>query len=284
MIDRAGAIALACTLLLLAPAPAGATSVTDTQMRFLAAQAAAGNTAALAELRTVDSVGGQPAHLAAALSTPDGNELTARLRALAAPGQSSGGTALSAGEAQAAAAAVLHQRPYGRAPLPDPVGTAFTKIGHFIGKLASKMPGGPVVFWIVVAAIALAGATLGARRMVRRLDPAARTVASRDGFPADDPRALERAADDAEARHAYDEAIRLRFQAGLLTLGERGRLAYRPSLLTGEARRELHSETFDDLAARFEQVAYAHAHADERQAADAREGWRTVLARAGGST
>jgi hypothetical protein len=276
MTARAGALALACTMVLLAPAPAGASSVTNTQLRVLAAQAAAGSTAALAELRSVDSVDGQPAHLAAALSTSDGNELTTRLRALAAPGQS-GGARLTSAQAQAAAAAVLHQRQYGRAPLPDPVGTAFTKVGHFIGKLASKVPGGPVVFWIVVAAILLAAATLGARRMMRRLDPAARAATAHDGITSDDPRALERAADAAEARHAYDDAIRLRFQAGLLMLGERGRLAYRPSLLTGEARRELHSETFDELAAHFEQVAYAHAAADEHLAADAREGWRAVL-------
>ncbi len=277
MITRAGAVALACTLLFLAPAPAGARSVTDAQLRALAAHAAAGDPAALADLRAVNAVDGQPAHVAAALDVSDPNALGARLRALAAAGQSAG-TMPDPGQAQAAAAAVLHQRQYSGAPLPDPIGTGLRKVGHFIGKLAAKAPGGPVVFWLIVAVILLAGATLGARRMMRRLDQAARTARRDDKRPAEDPSALERAADAAEARHAFDEAIRLRFQAGLLMLGERGRLAYRPSLLTGEARRELHSEAFDALAARFEQVAYAHVPADERQAADTREGWRTVLA------
>ena len=80
-----------------------------------------------------------------------------------------------------------------------------------------------------------------------------------------DPDALERAADAAQERGAFDEAIRLRFQAGLLTLGDRGRLDYRPSLLTGDARRALHSDTFDRLAATFERVAYAHAPAERRR-------------------
>jgi hypothetical protein len=277
MIARAGAIALACTMLLLAPAPAGAISVTDAQMRTLAARAGAGDQTALAQLRTVDTVDGQPAQLAAALNTPNADALRARLRALAAAGQGAAAT-LDPSQAQAAAAAVLHQRQYGRAPLPDPIGTVLGKVGNFISKLAAKAPGGPVVFWLVVAIIVLVGAALGARRMMRRLDPAARTAAAGGTLAADDPRALERAADAAQARGAFDEAIRLRFQAGLLTLGERGRLAYRPSLLTGDVRRELHSETFDELAARFEEVAYAHASADEHEAGEAKDGWRKVLA------
>jgi len=66
-----------------------------------------------------------------------------------------------------------------------------------------------------------------------------------------------------------------------VTLGERGRLDYRPSLLNGEARRTLHSETFDDLAVRFERVAYADAQADAAQAAAARDGWDSVLTKEG---
>jgi hypothetical protein len=274
MIARAGALALACSLLFLAPASAGATSVTDAQLRTLATQAATGDPAALAQLRAVDAVDGQPVHIADALGTSDPVALRSRLRALATPAS---GAAPNPGQAQASAASVLHQRQYGRAPLPDPIGTAFAKVGHFLAKLASHAPGGPVVFWLVVAAIVLAGAGFGARRMMRRLDPAARTARMYDGGSAESPDALTRQAEAAEARGAFGEAIRLRFQAGLLTLGERGRLDYRPSLLTGEARRSLHSEAFDDLAARFERVAYADAPADAAQAAAARDGWDTVL-------
>ncbi len=274
MIARAGALALACSLLFLAPAPAGATSVTDAQLRTLATQAATGDPTALAQLRAVTSVDGQPAQIAGALNTPDPAALRSRLRALEVPASA---PAPNPGRAQATAASVLHQRQYGRAPVPDPIGTAFTKVGHFIAKLASRAPGGPVVFWLVVAVIVLAAAGLGARRMMRRLDPAARAAGTFGGGDRERPEELARQADAAETRGAFAEAIRLRFQAGLLTLGERGRIDYRPSLLTGDARRTLHSETFDDLAARFEQVAYAHASADATQAAAARDGWRTVL-------
>ena len=274
MIARAGALALACSVLFLAPASAGATSVTDAQLRTLATQAATGDQTALAELRAVDSVDGQPAQIAEALDTSSAVALQSRLRALATPAS---GAAPNPGQAQATAASVLHQRQYGRAPLPDPIGTVFDKVGRFLSKLASHAPGGPVVFWLVVAAIVLAGAGFGARRMMRRLDPGVRAARLYDGGSAESPDELMAEAAAAEARGAYREAIRLRFQAGLLTLGERGRLDYRPSLLTGEARRTVHSETFDDLAARFEQVAYADAPADAAEAAAARDGWDTVL-------
>jgi hypothetical protein len=277
MIARAGALALACTTLLLAPAPAGATNVTAAGLRALAAHAAAGDPGALADLRAVTSVNGEPARVADTLDVVDPSALRYRLRALATSGHGAGPIPDPA-QAQAAAAAVLQQRQYGRAPLPDPIGTVLRKVGHFIGRLAARAPGGPVVFWLIVAAILLVGATFGAGRMMRRLEAGARS-APRDGEQAaEDPRALERAADAAEARQAFAEAIRLRFQAGLLTLGERGRLAYRPSLLTGEASRELSSEAFDELAAGFERVAYAQTPADERQATAARDGWGAVLA------
>jgi hypothetical protein len=229
---------------------------------------------ALAQLRAVDSVDGEPAHVAAALNTSDPGALTQRLHALATPAT---GAPPSAAQAQATAASVLHQRQYGRAPLPDPVGTATKKIGQFLSKIAAKAPGGPVVFWLVVAAVVLAAAALGARRMMRRLDPATRAAARLETAAGTDPDVLERQANSAEARGAFDEAIRLRFQAGLLTLGERGRLDYRPSLLTGDARRALHSDAFDGLAETFERVAYAHAPADADQASAARDGWRAVL-------
>jgi hypothetical protein len=274
MIARAGALALACSLLFLAPASAGATNVTDAQLRTLATQASTGDPTALAQLRAVDAVDGQPANINDALNTSDPAALRSRLQALATPAS---GAAPDAGQAQASAASVLHQRQYGRAPLPDPIGTAFNKVGHFLAKLASNAPGGPVVFWLVLAVLVLAGAGFGARRMLRRLDPATRTARLYDGGAAESPDALMRKAAAAEARGAFGEAIRLRFQAGLLTLGERGRLDYRPSLLTGEARRTLHSRTFDDLAAHFEQVAYADAPADAEQAAAARDGWDAVL-------
>ena len=43
------------------------------------------------------------------------------------------------------------------------------------------------------------------------------------------------------ARRRLDRAVRLRFRAGLLRLGDRGAIRYRPSVTTGEVRRTLGS-------------------------------------------
>ena len=87
---------------------------------------------------------------------------------------------------------------------------------------------------------------------------AGRDQSRRAPSPADDedPDALERAADEAERDGDLARALRLRFRAGLLRLGDRGAIHYRPSVTTGEVRRTLGSATFDDLAGTFEAVTY----------------------------
>jgi hypothetical protein len=252
-----------------------AADISSAELGHLAARAAAGDRSALARLRAADRVDGQPARLDLVLGTRNGAELSARLRTLST---SRAGRAVSATDAQAEAAAVLHARRYHNAPLPDPLATAFRKLGHLLSKLAGGAPGGPVAFWAAVAALVVGLALFGARRMLRRSEPGARTALLDPDTAGVDPHALERAAQHAEERGAYEDAVRLRFQAGLLMLGRRGALDYRPSLLTEEARRRLHSARFDALAARFEEVAYGGAAATAPDARAARDGWATVLA------
>ncbi len=122
-------------------------------MRTLATRASTGEETALAQLRAVDAVDGQPADINDALDTSDPAALRSRLQALATPAS---GAVPNPGQAQASAASVLHQRSTGRAPLPDPIGTAFNKVGRLLAKLASTAPGGPAVFWLVLAALVLA--------------------------------------------------------------------------------------------------------------------------------
>ena len=78
-----------------------------------------------------------------------------------------------------------------------------------------------------------------AERRRRRARRRARTVADER----EDPDALEREADAAERDGDLDRAVRLRFRAGLLRLGDRGAIHYRPSVTTGEVRRTLDSRT-----------------------------------------
>jgi hypothetical protein len=116
-----GALALVASLALLTPGAALASNVSASQLQSLAAQAAAGDANALARLRQVDQVDGQPAGVAAALQTGDSPQLRSRLTALATPHAPAGAPALSATAAQATASAILEAGRYSKAPVPDPV-------------------------------------------------------------------------------------------------------------------------------------------------------------------
>ncbi len=97
----------------------------------------------------------------------------------------------------------------------------------------------------------------------RRSSPDARSAAAVPAAKVEDPDELERAADAAERAGRLDDAVRLRFRAGLLRLGSRGAIRYRPSVTTGEVRRVLGSDTFDELARTFEAVAYGGQSRDQ---------------------
>ncbi len=75
--------------------------------------------------------------------------------------------------------------------------------------------------------------------------------------------------------------MRLRFRAGLLRLGDKGAIRYRPSVTTGEVRRTLSSTTFDDLAGTFEAVTYGGRTAAQPDVDDARRAWPRVLEETG---
>ncbi len=68
---------------------------------------------------------------------------------------------------------------------------------------------------------------------------------------------------------------------GLLRLGDRGAIRYRPSVTTGEVRRALDSHRFDDLAGTFEAVTYGGRAADPPDVDAARREWPHVLEESG---
>jgi hypothetical protein len=150
-------------------------------------------------------------------------------------------------------------------------------VGDWIGRVLRPVPG-----WVwltlaiaVVAAIAARIVVVSRRRRVTGTGRGrSHTLADAE---AEDPGALERDADDAERRGDLERAIRLRFRAGLLRLGDRGAITYRPSVTTGEVRRVLGSETFDELAGTFEGIAYGGRAAGPPDIDAARRQWPRVL-------
>jgi len=161
--------------------------------------------------------------------------------------------------------------------LGDRIHGIFDWIGRVLGSL-------PVEVWIA-AGLGLVAFLVwiivrGKRRRVSRASPA---NAVRHLIPADreDADALEREADVAERDGDLARAVRLRFRAGLLRLGDRGAIRYRPSVTTGEVRRTLESGRFDDLAGTFEAVTYGGQPAEAPDVDAARREWPRVLEESG---
>ena len=184
--------------------------------------------------------------------------------------------------ARADARAILDDRRFRNDPAPRPfrgplrwLGDRLDPVVRWIGDAIDFVP------WYVWLAIVLFITGLVVAWIVRRVQPARRARSSRTpadrAAGAEDPAVLEREADAAERRGDLERAVRLRFRAGLLRLGDRGAVDYRPSLTTSEVRALLGSDTFDHLAGTFERVAYGGRKAEPPDVAEARTEWPRVV-------
>jgi len=189
-------------------------------------------------------------------------------------------------QARNAAQHILSGRQYRTAPTPRPFRKPLNWLGDrlhgffdWLGRALSHLP------WLLVLVLALGVAVAAitfavAKIRARRGHPDARRSRRIPGEESEDPDELERFADVAEREGRLDHALRLRFRAGLLRLGNRGVIRYRPSLTTNEVRRALGSESFDELARTFEAVAYGGRDAVPPDLDTARREWPRVVASA----
>ena len=275
------AVALALASLALAAPGARASEVTGAELERLV-RAADDDPAALRTLRSVDRVDGRTVDLGRALGGARGTELEARLRVLARPGD--GPT--DAARARAAARAILSERRFQPAPVPQPFREPLERAGAALRSawdwVAERTPGGEATVWAVLGALVVAlSAAIAARVAARSEGGGARRAARGARTVPETPAELERRADAAEARGERASALRLRFRAGLLRLDAAGAIALRPSLTAGEISRRLRSPTFDRLARDLDEVLYAGRPADPARVEAARAGWPRVLAEAG---
>jgi hypothetical protein len=274
---RAWGCAAAVVALLALPATAPAADATSAEVRALAGEARS-DAGALRRLRAIDRVDGRPVDLGRALDTTEREALDARLEALAAAAPAEGGAPAARSEAER----VLDQRKYKGSSVPRPLRSPLQRLGEWLedafGWFEARAPGGEFGAWSILAAIALLAGALLARRVVRRHveeEHATATAARRAG---EDPRALERQADEADRAGDHTTAVRLRFRAGLLHLDARGAIELRPGLTTGQIARHLRSDAFAGIAATFDEIAYGGREATREDAATAKSGWKTVLA------
>ncbi len=285
---RAGAV-LACALACAGwPAGAYGAAATAAEVRALAADAQRDG-AALERLRAIDVVDGRPAQLAAALRGSDA-ELRARLRALAqdAPRKGPPAPGSTPAAAREQAREVLAQRRFQGTKVPSPLRSVRERIGdalRSVGRpfesafrwLAERLPGGPAVLWALLASAVLATAALLAGRAASRRIGADEG----DGAGAEDEQRMSAArlrqeAERAERRGDLEQALRLRFRAGLVDLDDRELIELRPALTNRELLSGVRSPTLAGLVEGFEAVAYGGRPADEDDLRSACDGWPRV--------
>jgi hypothetical protein len=193
--------------------------------------------------------------------------------------------------ARASARDILGRRQFRASHAPRPLrkplnwlGDRLSGIGHWFGGVFSAVPTA-LLFMIALVAIGLAIAFIVAKVRANRGAAVTRGRSGElGGARAEDPDELERAADAAEQAGQLDIAVRLRFRAGLLRLGNRGVIRYRPSVTTNEVRRVLGSEAFDELARTFDAIAYGGRDAEPPDVDAARRVWPRVVASANKSS
>lgn len=281
---------LACALACAAwPAAARAAEATAAEVRALA-QAAQRDAGALQRLRAVEVIDGRPARLDAALRG-SAAERRARLRALAqSPSQAgAGGAAPAPAAAREQARDVLAERRFQRTKVPSPLRDLRERIGaglRSLGRplesafqwLAAWIPGGRPVLWVLLATLVLASAAYLAGRAGSRREAAGMigAAAGRDEEALMSAGQLRQEAERAERRGDLREALRLRFRAGLVELGDRELIELRPALTNRELLGAVPSPTLAELVDGFEAVAYGGRPADEDDVRRAREGWPRV--------
>ena len=195
--------------------------------------------------------------------------------------------------ARRAAQRILADRRFRPSPTPRPLrgplrwlADRIENVFGPIGRLISMVSGRDWLVAVGVVVAAIAWIVMRRRRRRSMTAPVGKTArVAPTGTDTDtdteDPDALERAADAAERDGDLARAVRLRFRAGLLRLGDRGAIRYRPSVTTGEVRTTLRSQRFDDLAGTFEAVAYGGRPADRPDVDASRREWPHVLEEAG---
>jgi hypothetical protein len=286
-VTRAGRLVgtLVAALALAAPATAAADAVTSAELTALGERAAAGAGSARELLLAVDEVDGRRVDVRAALGGARGKEITERVRLIAASVRSA--QAGSPADERRRAAEILDDRRFKGSGIPRPFAKPLAWIGDriepiiaWINDLGVSFPGGPLALWLVLSALVLLAAGTITGTTIRRRALAIERQRAAAAPEAENPAALERAADQAERDGDWERAVRLRFRAGLLRLDRRRALTYRPSLTTGEVARAIRVPAFAEVGARFDEITYGGRPAERDDAEAARRGWKTVLEQA----
>ncbi len=191
------------------------------------------------------------------------------------------------GAAQRAAREILAERRFHQPSVPRPLHGTLVAIGKLLasplnaieklaGDLAQYTPGGVTGVWVLFA-LALAAITLGLARRLTRAELRGPRAAPHGTGGTQSAVELERAAEAAEREGRLDDAVRLRFRAGLARLGERETIPAPRTTPTWVLARRLRSPRFDALAQRFDEIAYGHEPANAADVETARREWPQII-------
>ncbi len=190
--------------------------------------------------------------------------------------------------ARRAAAAILRESRFHNPSVPRPlhgvlhdIGAAIAAVGHAmthaVDHVGRIFPGGTVTVWVVLGLALLAAIVVGVRRHSRRALLRESGTAGLRAGGVERAADLEREAARAERDGRFEDAVRLRFRAGLARLAEEGAIRKARSTPNAELARALHSADFDELARRFDEIAYGAAPAGSADAEEARRRWSAVV-------
>lgn len=182
---------------------------------------------------------------------------------------------------------VLAQRRFRPTNVPAPLRDLRERIGEglvSLGRpfvralqwLAGRVPGGPPVLWALLATLVLAAAALLAGRAGTPHDTGRMVSGGAPGEEHMSAARLRQEAERAERAGALEDALRLRFRAGLAELDSRELIALRPALTNRELLEAVPSPTLAELVDGFEAVAYGGRPAGQEDLLSARDGWRRV--------
>jgi len=189
---------------------------------------------------------------------------------------------VDADRARSLAKTILRERRFHPSRMPQPFRAPLQRAGDavasFVNRLVGRLPGPPLVAWLLLGALVvllvIAVALPLARRRASRPMVSSRGSRTAGGESA---HTLERAAERAEQAGDLDAAVRLRFRAGLLRLDAAGVIDYEPSLTTAQVAHHVRSASFEEIASSFEEIAYGGRVAAAQDVRLSRDAWRDVL-------